>query len=111
MSILRQRAVPAQSYEIDYLRLVQFYQRKHHEDHNILLDQQQQQVLISIPEVRKYANENDLVIDILLTQYQQNEYEKLKKKIEITENKPRRKPTKRKTSATMTEVHNITTEQ
>jgi hypothetical protein len=109
MSILRQRAVPAQSYEIDYLRLVQFYQRKHHHDDNVIFNQQQ--VLISIPEVRKYANENDLVIDILLTQYQQNEYEKLKKKIEITENKPRRKPTKRKTSATMTEVHNITTEQ
>ena len=102
MSILRQHSVSARSHEIDYLRLVQFYQRKHND---IVLNQQQ--FIVTINEIRKYMIENELIIDMLLTQYQQNEYQKLKKQ---TENRPRRKPTKRQTSKVMTEVQNMTIE-
>jgi len=77
MSILRRRIVPAQSHEIDYIRLVQFYQQKHNQDDNILSNQQS---LISINDIQKYVNENDLIIDQLLTQYQQNQYQHLKKR-------------------------------
>jgi len=108
MSSLRRRAVSAQSHEIDYLRLVQFYQKKHHEDDNILSNQQQ--LIISTSELQKYVNENELVIEMLLTQHQQAEYQKVRKEIEINENKSIKRSTKRKASAAMTELHNTTAE-
>lgn len=68
-------------------------------------------MLISIREVKKYADENDLVIDMLLTQYQQNEHRKMRQQLEINENKqPSRKPTKRKATTAITEFHNTTKE-
>lgn len=110
LSNLHRRTVPAQSYEIEYLRLIQFYQRKYHQDDNILSNQQQ--VLISLRDIDKYVDENNIIIDMLLTQYQQNECQKMKKQLgELNENKSIRKPTKRKASTTMTELHNITKEQ
>ena len=103
MSHLRRRAVPAQLYEIDYLRLIQFYQRKYQQDDHIVLNQQQEQLLININGIQKYVNENEFIMDMLLTQYQQSEYRKLRKQIEITEKQSNRKPTKRKASAVMME--------
>jgi hypothetical protein len=47
---------------------------------------------------------------MLLTQYQPIEYQKLRKQIVIIENKPIRKPTKRKASTTMNELQNTATE-
>jgi hypothetical protein len=101
-------SVRAQSHEIDYLRLVQFYQRKYHQDDCIVLNQQQ--LLISINDIQNYINENDIDIDILLTQYQQVEYQTLRKQTGIIENKPIRKPTKRRSNSTMAELQNATTE-
>jgi hypothetical protein len=109
MTILQRRALCAQSHEIDYLRLVQFYQRKYHQDDSIVSNQQQ--LLIRINDIYKYLNENDLGIDMLLTQYQQVEYQKLRKQTETIENQPIRKPTKRKSSSTMTELQNTITEK
>jgi hypothetical protein len=107
-SRLRRRAVPAESHEIDYLRLVQFYQRKHWRDDSIIINEEQ--LLLNINEVQKYLNENDLaIIDMLLTEYQQTEYKKMRKQIKTTENISSRKPTKRKASSTMTELQNTTT--
>src|SRR5579862_1712796 len=68
ISILRQRSVSAKSHELDYIRLVQFYQRKFHED-SIIVSSHQEQLLISINEIDKYVNENHLVIDMSLIQY------------------------------------------
>jgi len=109
-SILRRRAVLAQAHEIDYLRLVQFYQQKYHQDDDIVLKQEKNQYLISINEINQYVKENELVIDVLLIQYQQNEYQKLKEIIKIAEDKPIRKPTKRKANTAMTELRNTTQE-
>jgi hypothetical protein len=109
ISNLRRRALPAQSHEIDYLRLVQFYQQKHQDD-IIISNQQENQLLISINEIQKYVNENDIIIDTLLKQYQQAEYQKIRKQIEINENKSIKKSTKRKASTAMTELHNTTAE-
>ncbi len=111
ISSLRRRAIPAQIHEIDYLRLIQFYQQKSHFDDIIISNQLQEQFLISINEIRKYVKENDLVIDLLLTQYQQGEYRKLKKQIESNENKSIKKPIKHKTNTPMNERHNSTTER
>jgi hypothetical protein len=101
-------SVSAQSHEIDYLRLVQFYQRKYHQDDSIVLNQQQ--LLTSINDIHNYINENDLGIDMLLTQYQQVEYQTLQKQTGTIENKPIRKSTKRRSSSTMAELQNTTTE-
>jgi len=109
MSNLRRRALPAQSHEIDYLRLVQFYQQKYQDD-IIISNQQENQLLISINEIQKYVNENNIIIDTLLKQYQQAEYQKIRKQIEINENKSIKKSTKRKASTAMTELHNTTAE-
>jgi thiol:disulfide interchange protein len=103
MTSLRRRA-----HEIDYLRLIQLYQKKHHEDDNIVSNQHQ--LLISTSEIQKYVNENELVIEMLLTQHQQAEYRKIRKEIEINENKSIKRSTKRKASAAMTELHNTTAE-
>lgn len=91
--------------------MIQFYQRKYHQDDSILSNQSQEQYLISINEIQKYLNENQLVIDLLLTQYQQAEYRKMKKQIEINDNKSIRKPTKRKAGTAITELQNSTTER
>ena len=104
---LRRHAVQAQPHEIDYLRLIQFYRQ----DDRILLNQSQEQYLISTQNIHKYLNENELVIDLLLTQYQQAEYQKMRKQINGTETKSIRKPTKRKAGTTMTEIHNSATER
>jgi len=109
MSILRRHALPAQSHEIDYLRLVQFYQRKYHQDDSIVSNQQQQ-LLISTHEIHKYIGEDDLVVDMLLTQYQQIEYQTMRKRIDVSDNQSIRKPTKRKANTAMTNVQNTTTE-
>ncbi len=103
LSSLRRRSVLAQTHEIDYLRLIQFYQQK---DDIILSNQLQEQYLISINDIQKYLNENQLIIDLSLTQYQQEEYRKMKKQMETTENKSIRKPTKRKAGTGITELHN-----
>ncbi|CAF2554196.1 unnamed protein product [Rotaria sp. Silwood2] len=110
ISILRRHSLSAHSHEIDYLRLVQFYQRKCYQDDSIVSNQQQQ-LLVNINEIHKYVVENDLVIDMFLTQYQQIEYQKLRKQIERTENKSKRKRIKRKASTAMVEVQNTTTKQ
>ncbi len=110
ISNLRRRALPVQSHQIDYLRLVQLYQRKHHQD-DAIISNQQQQLLINVNDIHKYVDENNPVVDILLTQYQQAKYQKLKKQMELTENKSTRKPTKRKSTTTITELQNITTER
>ncbi len=107
LSALRRYAVRAQSHEIDYLRLIQFYRQ----DDMILSNQSQEQYLISTHDIHKYLKENELVTDLLLTQYQQAEYQKMRKQINGTETKPIRKPTKRKAGTTMTEIHNSTTER
>ncbi|CAF0939773.1 unnamed protein product [Rotaria sordida] len=109
ISILRRHSLPAHSHEIDYLRLVQFYQRKYYQDDSVVLNQEQQ-LLVNINEISKYVAKNDLVIDMLLTQYQQIEYQKLKNQIERIENKQKRKPIKRKANIAMTELQNIATE-
>jgi len=109
MSIVRRHALPGQSHEIDYLRLVQFYQRKYHQDDSIVSNRQQQ-LLISTHEIHKYIGEDDLVVDMLLTQYQQIEYQTMRKRTDVSDNQSIRKPTKRKANTTMTNVQNTTTE-
>ncbi|CAF0712441.1 unnamed protein product [Adineta steineri] len=93
ISSLRRQAPPAQSHEIDYFRLIQFYQK----DDSILLHQQQQQpqLLISTQEIYKYINKDSLINDMTLIQYQQIEYQKMRKKLDTMENKTMKKPTKR----------------
>ncbi|CAF1239947.1 unnamed protein product [Rotaria sp. Silwood1] len=109
MSILRRHSLPAHSHEIDYLHLVQLYQRKPYQNDSVISNQQQH-LLVKINEIHKYVAENDLVINMLLTQYQQVEHQKIRKQIERTENKPNRKQTKRKASIAMTELQNTTKE-
>ena len=99
---LRRRTVLAQSHEIDYLRLIEFYQQIDVKISN----PSQEHLLLNINELRKYVNENDFTIDQSLTQYQQTEYRKLRKQLEAMENKSTKKPTKRKATTTMTELHN-----
>ena len=110
LATLRRHALSAQAHEIDYLRLVQFYQRKDHEDNSIVSNQQEQS-LLSINDIHKYASENEFVIDMLLPQYQLSEYQKLRKQIEVTENKSARKPTKRKSTIGISELQNTATER
>jgi hypothetical protein len=109
ISTLRRRAVSPQPHEIEYLRLIQFYRREYHQDDIIISNQQQ--LLISINHIHKYVNQNELVIDGSLTQYQQTEYRKLREQLQIIENQPIRKPTKRKASTAMTELNNTTTNE
>jgi len=109
ISSFRRRAVPAQSHEIDYLRLVQFYQRKYHQDDSIVSNRQQQ-LLISTHEIQKYIGEDDLIVDMLLTQYQQIEYQTMRKRTDVSDNQSIRKPTKRKANTAMTNVQNTKTE-
>lgn len=99
---LRRRTVLAQSHEIDYLRLIEFYQQIDVK----ISDPSQEHLLLNINELRKYVNENAFTIDQSLTQYQQTEYRKLRKQLEAMENKSTKKPTKRKATTTMTELHN-----
>lgn len=105
LSTLRRRAVAGQPHEIDFLRLVQFYQRNEQQDDRIVLNQSQPQLLISISEVQKYVEQNGIIIDMSLTQYQQNEYRKLKKQLESLDKQPMRKPTKRKATSIIMEHH------
>ena len=91
ISDLRRNAPPAQCHEIDYFRLIQFYQQ----DDSILLNQQQQsQFLIGTQEIYKYINKDSLVNDITLIQYQQIEYQKMRKKLDTIENKTIKKTNK-----------------
>lgn len=99
---LRRRTIVAQSHEIEYLRLIEFYQQIDVKISN----PSQEHLLLNIDEIRKYVNENDLTIDQSLIEYQQTEYRKLRKQLEAKENKPTKKSTKRKATTTMTELHN-----
>lgn len=83
LSSLRRRAVTAQVHEIDYLRLIQFYQQQ---DDQIVLNQQSH-LLINLNEIQKYIEQNGIVIDMSLAEYQQNEYRKLKKQLGRTASK------------------------
>lgn len=83
LSSLRRRAVTAQVHEIDYLRLIQFYQQQ---DDQIVLNQQSH-LLINLNEIQKYIEQNGIVIDMSLAEYQQNEYRKLKKQLGRTATK------------------------
>lgn len=107
MSSLRRHSLPVHSHEIDYLRLIEFYQRTYQQDDSKSLNQQQQ-LLVNIDEIQKYIDENDIIIDMSLAQYQQVEFQKLKKQIEINQNKSKRNPTKRKANTTMNELQNRT---
>ena len=106
ITALRRRTIQAQSHEIDYLRLIEFYQQVDVKISNPT----QEHLLININEIRKYVNENDFVIGQSLTQHQQTEYRKLKKQLDSMENKPLKKPTKRKATTAMIELHNSSTE-
>lgn len=106
ITTLRRRTIQAQSHEIDYLRLIEFYQQVEMK----ITNPSKEHLLININEVRKYVNENDFVLDQSLTQYQQTEYRKLKKQIDSVDNKHMRKPTKRKATTAMVELHNSSTE-
>lgn len=110
ISLLRQQSLPARSYELEYLRLIELYQRKCFHDDNIVSNQQQQ-LILEFSQIDKYVLESDLVIDMLLTQYQKIGYQKLKKQLEINENKFSRKPTKRKASGTIMEVQRSKTDR
>lgn len=83
VSSLRRRAVTAQVHEIDFLRLIQFYQQQ---DDSIVLNQQAH-LLINLNEIQKYIEQNGIVIDMSLAEYQQNEYRKLKKQLGRTASK------------------------
>ncbi|CAF1335459.1 unnamed protein product [Rotaria magnacalcarata] len=89
MSSLRRHSLLARSHEIDYLRLVEFYQRTYQQDDSKNLNQQQQ-LLVNIDKIQKYVDENDIIIDMSLAQYQQIEFQKLKNQIEINQNEIQR---------------------
>lgn len=107
LSSLRRRAVSAQVHEIDYLRLIQFYQRNDQQDDRIVLNQQQPHLLISLNEIQKHIEKNGIVTDMSLPEYQQNEYRKLKKQIESNDKQIGRKAIKRK----LIEQHRSTAER
>ncbi|CAF2247572.1 unnamed protein product [Rotaria magnacalcarata] len=89
MSSLRRHSLLARSHEIDYLRLVEFYQRTYQQDDSKNLNQQQQ-LLVNIDKIQKYVDENDIIIDMSLAQYQQIEFQRLKNQIEINQNEIQR---------------------
>jgi len=63
--------------------LIQFYQQQ---DDQIVLNQQSH-LLINLNEIQKYIEQNGIVIDMSLAEYQQNEYRKLKKQLGRTASK------------------------
>ncbi|CAF0971036.1 unnamed protein product [Adineta ricciae] len=106
ISNLRRHTVSAQTHEIDYLRLIQFYHSRHYQDPNILIDQQQS--LISTHDIHKYIEKDDLIVDMSLTQYQQHEYQMMRKRTDGVETRSMKKSTKRKASSAMADVQNTT---
>lgn len=113
LTTLRRRTAPAQSHEIDYLRLVQFYQRKYHQDDDILLNQSEQQFLISIKEIQKHMDDIDLMLDTILSEYQQIEHKTLNNEIAMLDAQKGtvRKATKRKAITAVTELKNMRMEK
>lgn len=109
-SALCRHSISARSHEVDYFRLVQLYQQDYHEPDSLESSRQQQQLLVNIDEIHKYVDENDLIVEMSLTQYQQFESQKLKIQIQTNDNKSRRKPTKRKASTPMTGLQVTTTQ-
>ena len=108
MSALRRRAVPAQSHEIEYLHLVQFYQRKYHQgDDILLLNQAQQLLLISVDEVHNHISDAQLIVDASLKDFQHAQHEKATTIVDkYADQPPIRKATKRKAATVMIELKN-----
>lgn len=103
LSILRRRALPAETHEIEYLRLIQFYQRKTSQGDEILLRSNEEQLLISINEIGKQIENLPVVFDAALNEYQRNQHEKLVEDLMTNI----RKATKRKANGAMAELKNL----
>lgn len=103
LSVLRRRAVIAESNEIEFLRLVQIYQQKTFEDDEILLKSNDEQLLIGVNEISQQIEEFQFVYETNFNEFQQKQHEKLLD--ELPSNF--RKTTKRKINGTMTELKNL----
>ena len=108
---LRRHVIPAQAHEIDYLRLVHFYQHKSDPDESMFLSQDKL-FLISINEVQKHFADSDFRIEMSLQQLQKLEHGKMNDEREtMTRKSTERKTTKRKASTAMTDLRNMAIER
>ena len=103
---LRRRAIVAEPYEVDYLRLVQFYMIGREED-QIYRCETESKLLICTKEVSKLFNNVNLSTEHFMNEYHQVEQKKLMNMIETSQDQMKtRKATKRKAMSAMSELNN-----